>query len=189
MNNQADPTRRCVVVPFPSQPAAAEARPVSPLEERVFAAVVDALEAFDDDFESEFDRTALHCEETFFSRFRFDAPRKQRQLLLEFKHRADLTDREIRHLQRCGCLKFDRESVTIVAPLWVEWFGWTQLALLALLGAMAASAFQLMPQPKLIHAVALLAMLGAPAYLAWHIHKIYIAPRKILRRVVAHMGA
>ncbi len=182
-------SRRGVVIPFPSHPAEVGEQLVTKLEERVLTVVADALESLDDDFESERDREAVRCEEAFHSRFGFDAPRRQRGLLLEFKHRADLTDREIRHLKRCGCLKFDRDSVAIIAPQWVEWFGWTQLALLALLGVMAATAFQLVPQPKLIHVAALIAMLAAPAYLAWRIHKIYIAPRKILRRVVAHMGA
>ena len=187
MSGHAEIPQRGVVIPFPTQSAEAGARSVSQLEEQVLAAVTDALESLDENFEDERDREALRCEEAFCARFGFDAPRRQRRLLLEYKHTADLTDREIRHLKRCGCWKFDNTSVSISAPLLFEWFGWAQLVLLGLLGAMALTAFQLLPRPKLIHCLALAGMLAAPAYLAWHTHRIYIVPRKILRRVTRFM--
>lgn len=62
----------------------------------------------------ELDRQALGSEQFFRRRFRFDAPREQRQQVIEIKQVFDFTDREIRALRSTGALQVGKGKAPIL---------------------------------------------------------------------------
>ncbi len=145
----------------------------------------DALNDLDDLPENDLDRKSLECEETFRARFGIDAPRRWRRLLIEYKHSADLTDREIRHLVRAGRLTFSAHSVVISVPLGFVIVGWLQMASLSLMAVWAVHVLDGLSRISVRQYVVGAMFLLACASLAWHAFRIYLLPRQIWRRVVA----
>ena len=72
----------------------------------------------------ELDRQALGSEQFFRRRFRFDAPREQRQQVIEIKQLIDFTDREIRALGNTGALQINKaKAATLKADRFLFCWG------------------------------------------------------------------
>jgi len=154
------------------------------IEQEVLHALEAGLGALEDDLVSPVDREAIDDEDAFYRRFRFDAPRDYRRHLINLKHQADLTDREIRLLSRAGALKFDRATAAISAPLFLAAWGWFQLVSLSslmLLGFLVASR---VVAPTIMQITLLTAFESALLAVAWALLNLYVAPRRILNRVL-----
>ncbi|MBS0576440.1 MAG: hypothetical protein JSS45_08470 [Proteobacteria bacterium] len=162
---------------------AAPATPWHPeIYDRVERVLKGALDDLEDDRLDADDRAALASESCFIRRFGFDACRARRLLVLEFKHQADLTDREIRQLYWLGSLSFQGGGVRIHAPLFIAAYGWCLVSYFALLMGLVLVLTLTVRDPSMLMAgrfVAFELLMLAAMGLA---HGLYIHPRKILSR-------
>lgn len=158
-----------------------------PQFERAF---LDALEAglgsLEDDLFDEADRLVIGSEDAFIKRFGFDAPLRDRKHLIDLKHHADLTDREIRLLRRAGSLSFGATSASISASVVMAAWGWFQL--LALFGLMLL-AFLLAGRvaiPPGLQMAKVMAIEATLSVICWVVSQAYILPHRIQQRVIRH---
>ncbi|MCI1728668.1 MAG: hypothetical protein LKM32_04465 [Chiayiivirga sp.] len=173
------------VVPFPARARdqAIGDDPHDDLERKVVTVLDDALSDLEDDLIDDSDREAIDSEEAFIHRFGFDAPRHRRRWVIDLKHRADLTDRELRLLRGTGSLMFDTRTAAIFAPWLVAAWGWIMIAVL---GALMLGVFLIanrVETPTLAQISALAGFETALLALCFGIHRLHVQPRAILRRV------
>lgn len=137
-----------------------------------------------DDAPDAADREAIDNEGVFIQRFGFDASRQRRRHVLDLKHHADLTDREIRLLHRTGSLSFSATAATISASIFILAWAW-----FLLLYSLALMFFTFLAG---IHAAAptgaqiaqLIAFEFVLLAFAWVVLYAYMRPRRIFRRVM-----
>lgn len=129
------------------------------------------------------DRHVVGEERAFRARFGFDRPRRDRENLIRLKHEADLTDREIRLLKFTCSLRFDADSVRLVASRILAIFGRIVMGFLALEGL---EAWGLASESSLPVPVLLLRLAGVMVILlvmGWAVQQIYLRPWQIRERV------
>lgn len=129
------------------------------------------------------DEQVLVDERAFQRRFGFDAPRERREQVVQLKHDADLTDREIRGLNRTRSLTFKNGMASISAPLIVALWGGFCIAYLFGLMLLAFYAAERSTQDPIVVVAKLAvveAVLLATCVLVSH---VYVWPRQLLKRV------
>jgi hypothetical protein len=144
----------------------------------------EGLCSLEDDLFEEADQAAIDSEDVFIKRFRFDAPRRDRKRLIQLKHHADLTDREIRLLNRAGSLLFGATSASISAPMILVIWGWIQLLLLFVLMLLAFLLAGRTPMPPALQMAKLLAIEATLSVICWAVFQMYIRPHRIQQRVI-----
>jgi hypothetical protein len=118
------------VVPFRTTTFGTPSQTASAGEERVRNELAAHGEAPDE--LSDVDQRAADDEVIFRQRFGFDWPRLHRRRLLWLKRDLDLTDVEIRLLQRTGNFVLDPGAVRVRARRWHWLWGWFQIWCLGL---------------------------------------------------------
>lgn len=132
------------------------------------------------------DEKLVEDEVAFQQRFGFDWPRVHRRELLWLKRDLDLTDAEIRLLQRTGNFILEPSCVRLDVKRWQYLFGWAQIGCLGVfigLPILLAIASQrvLLPWRWIV-----LALLSFGAYgVGRGLYYLYIRPYQILRRTRA----
>lgn len=132
------------------------------------------------------DRDAIDDEYVFIHRFGFDWPERDRVALIAFKHRLDLTDREIRLLRWTGNLRRKNGVVTLASTRWAAIFG-RCLAVIAFLEFTVIMLLQMVTVHHALSALQTLKLYGATAFvlvLVWLVHLGYIKPWIIEQRVM-----
>lgn len=132
------------------------------------------------------DRDAIDDEYVFIRRFGFDWPERDRIGLIAFKHRLDLTDREIRLLRWTGNLRRKNGVVTLASTRQAAIFG-RCLAVIALLEFTVIMLLQMMTVHHALSALQTLKLYGATAFvlvLIWLVHLGYVKPWIIEQRVM-----
>ena len=122
-------------------------------------------------------------ERAFRRRFGFDAHKHRREQVIRLKHEADLTDREIRALNRTRSLEFKGGVAKISAPLFVAAWGRICLAWLFAMMLLAFAQAQQSPQPVATVIWKLIVVLGGLGLFGGAIVHFYIWPRQLLNRV------
>jgi hypothetical protein len=130
------------------------------------------------------DEAVLGQERAFKKRFGFDLNQRRRNQLIDLKHRADLTDREIRLLKRTGSLEFRPSGAEISTSNIIEAWGYVQIAaatvlMLAGLLVLGRSEAPTLAQFSLIAAVEVALMA-----LVWGLELQYVRPNCIRRRML-----
>lgn len=128
------------------------------------------------------DAKAIESESAFKARFGFDAPRHRRQQTLALKHDADLTDREIRLLQRFRCLAFTGKAAEISAPVYLAMWGYLQIGAVAILMLCTFAVALGSTQPAHIVAAKLAGAEGLMLGFAVAIAYQFVWPYKLLKR-------
>lgn len=130
------------------------------------------------------DVAVLEQERAFKKRFGFDLNQRQRDQLIDLKHRADLTDSEIRLLRRTGSLEFRAAGAEISTSNFVELWGYIQIGaatLLMLVGLLALGRSQ---APTLAQFGLIAAVEMALLALVWGLELQYVRPNRIRRRML-----
>ncbi|MBS0290884.1 MAG: hypothetical protein JSS07_12730 [Proteobacteria bacterium] len=154
-----------------------------PAIDRVEQTLREALCTLDDDLLDTEDQAAIASETRFLQRFGFDACRARRRLVLEFKHVADVTDREIKHLHRVGCLCFRGQGIRISASAFVAAYGWCLISYFAVLMGLAFGRMVMGSHPSAL-VMGLLAVFELVMIVGMGLaHRVYIQPRRILCRI------
>lgn len=132
------------------------------------------------------DEKLVEDEVAFQKRFGFDWPRVHRRELLWLKRDLDLTDAEIRLLQRTGNFFLEPSSVRLDVKRWFYLVGWAQIVSLGvcigvpILQVVGSQRF-LLPSQWVI-----LALWSLGAYgLGRGLHYFYVRPYQIFRRTRA----
>lgn len=175
------------IIAFRSHDNPAHAARGLPQFEREF---LDALEvglgALEDDLFDEADQVAIDREDAFIKRFGFDAPFRDRKHLIELKHHADLTDREICLLRRAGSLSFGATSASISAPMIMAAWGWLQLLVLFGLMLLPFLLAGRAPIPPALQMAKLMVIEATLSVISWVAFQTYIRPHRIQQRVIRH---
>jgi hypothetical protein len=132
------------------------------------------------------DRDAIDDEYVFIRRFGFDWAKRDRVGLIAFKHRLDLTDREIRLLRWTGNLRRKNSVVTLAPTRWAAIFG-RCLAVIAFLEFTVIMLLQVVTVHHALSALQTLKLYGATAFvliLVWLVHLGYVKPWVIEQRVM-----
>lgn len=175
------------ILAFRSQDDPSRAARGLPQFERAFLDVLEAgLGSLEDDLFDKADRVAMGSEDAFIKRFGFDAPLRDRKHLIELKHHADLTGREIRLLRRAGSLSFGTTSASVSAPMIMAAWGWLQLLVLFGLMLLAFLLAGRTPMPPALQMAKLVAIEGTLSVNGWVVSQAYIRPHRIQRRVIRH---
>ncbi len=128
------------------------------------------------------DREAVDNERLFTYRFGFDAPRVVREKIIAIKQQHDFTDYNIRWLRRSGQINIKRTEVTLAPSRSMVVIGWVQLTIFSLV--CLAGLFQVVfsSAPAWKQALGQLAVAAVWLASAWVIHRLYIAPWRMLQR-------
>lgn len=132
------------------------------------------------------DRDAIDDEHVFIRRFGFDWPKRDRVGLLAFKHRLDVTDREIRLLWWTGNLRRKNGVVTLASTRWAAIFG-RCLAVVAFLEFTVIMLLQMVTVHHALSGLQVAKLYGATAFvlaMLWLLHLGYIKPWIIQQRVM-----
>lgn len=131
--------------------------------------------------DSVLDQEAIGNERLFYYRFGLDVPKAVREQIIALKQQHDFTDREIRWLRRSGHLRIKRGEVKLVPDRTMPIAGWVQLGLLSLVfsAGMLQVAYSTAPDWKQMLGQLVLASVWAGA--AWLLHRLYIAPWRVLK--------
>lgn len=133
------------------------------------------------------DEFVVSDETAFRRRFGFVVCRHDRRQLLALKLQRDLTDREIRILQRSGSLLFEDDAARISAPVAFPVWGALQLCALFAVMLLGFLAFESHP----FQWRTFLPLVGVETLclaVIWGVDQIYIMPWRIKRRVVRRFG-
>lgn len=183
----ADPSSQ--VIPFPERSATTDA-PLAPgwdaLKQELVAATRDLWTTAQEDLVDAYDRQVVADEYEFRARFGFERPRRDRKHLIELKHALDLTDREIRLLQRAGALSYKPEAVRLNASRWMMVYGQFMLATLGLMGLQACHLASRQNTVTLLLIVKLVGLAVMLMGMGWFIQYIYICPWRIQKRTRAY---
>lgn len=135
---------------------------------------------------SEADQRAVDDEEVFRQRFGFDWPRLHRRRLLWLKRELDLTDMEIRLLQRTGNFVLDPGAVSVRARRWHWLWGWFQIWCLGLVIGVPCALVLGSNELLLPWQWAVLILWGLGSWwLGRGIHWYWVRPFQIVRRTQA----
>lgn len=172
------------VIPFtsPATPPASES-PKGTSFEDYLDAIADAVKDSIYSKTAQADREALEDEYAFHRRFGFTVNRERRGKVLAFKHAADVTDREIRHLWRTANLDLNGEHARITSSLFIEVFGYCIMVMTGLLMMLAFWTALRIGQPtwKLLVALSVIELIlaGLISLADW----MYVRPNQIRRRI------
>lgn len=127
------------------------------------------------------DQEAVGNERLFYYRFGLDAPKAVREQIIALKQQHDFTDSEIRWLRRSGHLRIKRGGVKLVPDRTMPIAGWVQLGLLSLVFStgILQVAYSTAPDWKQMLGQLVLASMWAGA--TWLLHRLYIAPWRVLK--------
>lgn len=101
--------------------------------EQLRRVIHDELQGVDVEPFSQEDQRVVDDESAFIARFGFDWPRRFRRDLIHFKHRVDVTDKEIRLLQKTrNFLLHPDRGLELCAKRWMWVWGWTQVYVLGI---------------------------------------------------------
>lgn len=130
------------------------------------------------------DEAVLEQERAFKKRFGFDLNQRQRNQLIDLKHRADLTDREIRLLKRTGSLVFRSTGAEISTANIVEAWGYAQIVATTLLMLAVLLMLGISETPTLAQFSLIAAVEVALIALVWGLELQYVRPNCIRRRML-----
>jgi hypothetical protein len=140
------------------------------------AATRDVWTTAQEDLVDAYDRQVVADEYEFRARFGFERPRRDRKHLIELKHALDLTDREIRLLQRAGALSYKPEGVRLNASRWMMVYGQFMITTLGLMGFQACHLASRQNTVTLLLIAKLVGLAAIFAGMGWFIQYIYIRP-------------
>lgn len=156
------------VIPFPERETLADASTApdwDALKQELVAATREAWATAEEDLVDAHDRQVVDDEHEFRARFGFERPRRDRKHLIELKHALDLTDREIRLLQRSGALPFKPGGVRLSASRWMAVYG---RVMIATPGLLALQTCHLASRQNAVTALLIAKLVGlAVALQAW----------------------
>lgn len=173
------------VIPFPEREMLVDASTApdwDALKQELVAATRDAWATAEEDLVDAYDLQVVADEHAFRARFGFERPRLDRKHLIELKHALDLTDREIRLLQRAGALSFKPGGVRLSASRWVAVYGRVMIATLGLLGLQTCHLASRQNAVTFSLVAKLVGLAVAFAGMGWFIQSIYIRPWLIQKR-------
>jgi uncharacterized membrane protein YciS (DUF1049 family) len=130
------------------------------------------------------DLEALEDERAFHRRFGFTVNRARRKKVLNFKHVADVTDREIRLLWQTVNLNLNDDQARITTSNLAARWGYvlmTVVALLMLMGFVAGVKAEVKGLPQLATLAAVELVLAS---LLMGIERLYVRPNQIRRRIL-----
>ena len=172
------------VIPFSANSASPDGEPSKASSfEDVLDAIAAAVEGSVYSRTAKADREAMEDEHAFHRRFGFTVNRDRRAKVLEFKHAADVTDSEIRHLWRTANLDLNGEHARITSSIFAEIWGYILIGTMCLFMLMAFWAALRIGKPTWEYLVALastqLVLAGCLAAADW----AYVRPNQIRRRI------
>lgn len=185
MTRTTDSDHSRQVIPFPERSALTDIPSTAGwdvLKQELVAATRDVWATAQEDLVDDYDRQVVADEYEFRVRFGFERPRRDRKHLIELKHALDLTDREIRLLQRAGALSFKPEGVRLNASRWMAVYGRFMIATLGLLGLQVCHLLSRQNAVTLLLIAKLVGLAVTLVSMVWFIQRIYIRPWLIQRR-------
>lgn len=187
MNSEGDGNDPKVVpltrarMPLEGPPAEVDARLIEMLNRRMDRDEAERSRAREIELSSE-DLKALQSEQLFKARFGFALGRRGRQSLFEVIDRYDLTDAEVRALDRVGCFDWDGHTLRVRARKWIGFAGILYLAVIAIITALAASAIASLAKAAWQPRAVLWAILVALLLIGMMIYKLYLMPFQLFGR-------
>lgn len=135
------------------------------------------------------DHEALEDEQVFRKRFGFIINRARREKVLNLKHDADLTDREIRLLWWTSNLDLNGNEATITASRIVQIWGYIQMVILGLLMFIGILKAVDSVDRTFQQLVALVIAEGVIALILLGVEYLYVRPYLILKRILDEQEA
>lgn len=181
MNSEGDGNDPKVVpltrakMPLEGPPAEVDARLVEMLNRRLDREEAERARAREIELSSE-DLKALQSEQQFKARFGFALGRRGRQSLFEVIDRYDLTDAEVRALDRVGCFDWDGHTLRVRARRWIGFAGIAYLTVITLLAVLAGAAIASLGKAAWQPRAILWSILVALLLIGMMVYRLYLMP-------------
>lgn len=134
------------------------------------------IELFADDIK------ALESQRFFKKRFGFTLGRRGREALFEVIDQYDLTDEEVRALNRVDCFDWDGKTLRVSVNRWIGLMGSLYVAGMFLMSVLLSSAISLNPNHIWRVEAALWLALSLTVFATAWIYRQFLAPFRLFRR-------